>query len=264
MILEEFDNNVDAVINPWNIVKKREGIPKVIVSCFARATFDRIVRELNAVPFSAVSTANTTIDIYCAEYCGYNVGLVMADIGAPSCVAVFEEIYQMGAETVILFGTCGVLDASIADCSVIIPNSAVRDEGTSYHYAPASDEIVVNTKYTDLFIKLLEEFHCSYIIGKTWTTDAIYRETKRKVFERKAQGCICVEMECAAMTAMAQFRQKEFFTFFYAADNLDAEQWDMRSLSNDSKLLEKDRIAQLALELAKEIYMADQLFPTKK
>lgn len=50
----------------------------------------------------------------------------------------------MGAGNLLVFGTCGVLDNSIKETSIIIPNSAIRDEGTSYHYAPATNEIALN------------------------------------------------------------------------------------------------------------------------
>lgn len=70
---------------------------------------------------------------------------------------------------------------------------------------------------------------------------------------RKAQGCVCVDMECSAVAALAAFRQKEVFQFFYAADNLAAEQWDSRSLGDQASLSEKDKVAQLALELAVQI-----------
>ena len=74
-----------------------------------------------------------------------------------------------------------------------------------------------------------------------------------KVKRRRQQGCICVDMECSANAAVAKFREKDLIQFFYAADNLDAEEWDVRSLSNNSKLEEKDRIAAIALELAVRI-----------
>ena len=70
---------------------------------------------------------------------------------------------------------------------------------------------------------------------------------------RKDQGCICVDMECSAVAAVAQFREKEVFQFFYAADNLDADRWDMRSLDNRDKLDEKDKASLLAMELAVKI-----------
>ena len=102
----------------------------------------------------------------------------------------------------------------------------------------------------DIFTKMLDEFRVKYTVGKTWTTDAFYRETAEKINRRKQQGCICVDMECSADAAVAKFRGKDLVQFFYAADNLDSAEWDIRSLSNHSKLEEKDRIAMIALELA--------------
>ena len=191
--------------------------------------------------------------MYRAAYKGKEIALFMIDVGAPMSVAMLEEVFAMGVRNVIVFGTCGVLDREIEDCSILIPNRAVRDEGTSYHYAPAENEIEVNENYLGLFTELLEAMNIHYTVGKVWTTDAFYRETAEKVKRRKEQGCICVDMECSANAAAAGFRGRELFQFFYAADNLDAEQWDIRSLGNDAKLMEKDRIAMIALELAVRI-----------
>jgi uridine phosphorylase len=231
-----------------------EGIPKVAVSCFSKTTFDRMLAELGGgEQIYCAKYANLDVPIYKASYNGIELVLCNAYVGAPGCVSLLEDIYALGVEKVVLFGTCGVLDASIQDCSIIIPDSAIRDEGTSYHYAPPSDEIAVNVKYVDTFVELLEKHGCKYHIGKAWTTDGFFRETRDKVLRRKEQGCICVEMECSAVAALAQFRGKEVFHFFYAADNLDNEVWDERSLSNEANVVEKDRIAYLALELAKAI-----------
>ena len=91
------------------------------------------------------------------------------------------------------------------------------------------------------------------MMGTTWTTDAFYRETQGKVAKRKEMGAICVEMECAAMQAMCDFRGVEFFQFLYAGDNLDHSTWDPRSLSGTSRLEDKEKIALLAFELALRI-----------
>lgn len=251
MILEEFDQSMDAVINPWNTVEKHPGFPKVGVSCFSRVTFERMLQELGGGSVIGESRmANMAFPIYRVEYQGMELALFMADVGAPGCVTLLEEVFEMGMEKLVLFGTCGVLDARIGDCSVIIPNRAVRDEGTSFHYAPPSEEIGVNPRYIEEFVKILKSHNCHYTVGKVWTTDGVYRETREKVKRRKESGCICVDMECSAVAALAGLREKEVFQFFYAADNLDSEVWEQRSLSNDSRLPEKDRVAKLALELA--------------
>ena len=253
MLLEEFDPSETAVINPWNMLQPVEGMPETAVACYSHATFERIVGELGAQRIAETSSANGIWHIYKANYKGTDVALFMLAVGAAMSVAMLEDVFQMGVRRVIVFGTCGVLDSKIDDCSIIIPDSAVRDEGTSYHYAETSDEISVNVKYLGLFRELLEELHVTYTVGKVWTTDGFYRETQGKVNRRKEQGCICVDMECSANAAAARFRGRELVQFFYAADNLDAEQWDERSLSNYDRLEEKDRIAAVALELAQRI-----------
>ena len=146
-----------------------------------------------------------------------------------------------------------MLDRNVEDCGIIIPTEAIRDEGTSYHYAPAADTIPVNRKYIPEFVSVLEEFGYPYVTGITWTTDGFYRETRDKVDSRKKMGAVCVEMECAAMQALCDFRGVEFFQFFYAGDNLDHSDWDPRSLSGHSRLDDKQKIALLAFELAARI-----------
>ncbi len=253
MILEQFDTNKRAVINPDDLVRRREDIPKVAVTCFSKATFRRMVDTFGGSKVTVRSLANLDIVVYETLYKDAKVALFLSPVGAPACALLLEDIFALGVEKVVMFGTCGVLDKSIEDCSIIIPDRAVRDEGTSYHYAAASDEIEVNPKYTEEFVAILEDLSCSYTKGKTWTTDAFYRETADKVKERKAQGCLCVDMECSAVAAVAAFREKEVFQFFYAADNLDADKWDMRSLENGDKLDEKDKATLLAMELAAKI-----------
>ena len=95
-----------------------------------------------------------------------------------------------------------------------------------------------------------------YREGITWTTDAPYRETAGKVSRRKKQGAICVEMECAGMQALCQFRGTEFFQYFYAGDNLDHSSWQPRSLGNNM-MDEKSKILLLAFELGVRILSED-------
>ena len=250
MLLEEFDPERRAVINPDQVVKPVENMPEVAVNCFSRKTFERMLEDLDTEIITWNGTANGEEPVYRAVYKGMPIALFILDVGAPVSVGMLEEVFQMGVQKVVVFGTCGVLDSRIEDCSIIIPDRALRDEGTSYHYAPPSDEIEVNQKSMKMFTELLDELHVKYTVGKTWTTDSFYRETPEKVKRRKAAGCICVDMECSANAAVCDFRGKKLLQFFYAADNLDAEEWDSRSLANHSRMEDKNRIASIALEAA--------------
>lgn len=125
--------------------------------------------------------------------------------------------------------------------------------GCSFHYAPPADSIEVNRKHQKPFQQVLQEHGYSHVKGTTRTTDACYREAREKVARRKAQGVICVEMECAGMQAAADFRGADFFEFFYAGDNLDQPVWDSRSLAGHARLDDKGKIALLAFELGVKI-----------
>ena len=250
MILEEFDEEIRSTFDPYEVENVIEGMPKVGVTCFAKELLDQLVNKFNGVKIAETKTANGRYPIYKINYGNKEIALFMSMVGSPACVGQYEELFAMGIEKIVTFGTCGVLDRNIDDLAIIIPTMAMRDEGTSYHYMKASKEIKVNPKYKAEFIKLLEEHNYSYIVGKTWTIDAIYRETRKKVAIRKKEGCICVEMECSALAALAKFRNKEIFQFFYAADNLDSAKWDKRSLGNSDKLSDKEKIGLLAIKLA--------------
>ena len=254
MLLQEFDPAETAIFNPSMVFQPVEGMPKVAVSCFSFVTFERMLALFpEAEIIAEMKCASQRFPVYKVRYRDVELALYMSGVGAPLCVGNQEEIYALGAECLVLFGTCGVLDRNIGDCAVILPNCAMRDEGTSYHYAPPSDEIEVNTRYGELFLDLMQELNVPCVTGKCWTTDSMYRETREKTARRKASGCVCVDMECASVAAVAQFRGKEVLHFFYAADNLDSAEWDERSLSNFANLEEKDRIAMIALEAARRI-----------
>ncbi len=255
MILSQFDHQQKAIINPGDLIQPLPDFPKTVVTCFARSTFARILAEFSHREIARTSVANLEIPIYELNFHGQKIGFFNSYVGASGCVAILEDIIAMGAENILVFGTCGVLDSSIKETSIIIPTVAIRDEGTSYHYAPPANEIELNHAYRNQFKTFLDEKNISYTEGKVWTTDGIYRETHQKMANRKAQGAIAVDMECSAIAAFANFRDINHFQFFYSADNLDAETWDVRTLANDADLETKDRIATIALSFAVELFI---------
>lgn len=119
----------------------------------------------------------------------------------------------------LYFGACGSLDQSITGGHLLIPTAAYRDEGTSHHYAPPGDYLDIPS--ASRLAAVLDEIKVPYLRTRTWTTDAFYRETRRNMEARRAEGCAAVEMECASVMAVAQFRKAEVHQFLYAADCLD-------------------------------------------
>ena len=253
MLLTEFDESRDAVINPDYAHKPIPGFPETMVSVFSHHLFAALLEFLGGTKIAETHDVDGIWPVYEVSYQGKRFAFYKARLGAPACVGCFEDVIGFGTKRIILLGNCGVLDRNIRDCGIIIPTRAIRDEGTSYHYAPASDYIDINRKYIPEFKAVCDTFGYPYIEGTTWTTDAFYRETPKKIAARKAMGAVCVEMECAAMQALCDFRGVEFFQFLYAGDNLDHSGWDPRSLSGTARLDDKQKIALLAFELACKI-----------
>ena len=252
MILEQFDDNKVAVLNPWNIISKLEGMPKTIVSFFEHKLFNLFVETYKPEIIGEIGCATQRFPIYKTVVDGQELAVIQASVGAPACVSFFEELVVLGVENILLFGSCGSL-VDFKEGSVIVPHTAVRDEGTSYHYAPPSDEIELDKNLVNKLCKFFDSKNVKYEYGKTWTTDAFYRETRNKVEKRKEAGCICVEMECAGMTAFAKFRGINFVTFFYTGDSLAGEEWNEGILSH-TVLRGKDTLIPLSLEAAIFIY----------
>ena len=144
-----------------------------------------------------------------------------------------------------------MLNRDIAVGHVVIPESAVRDEGTSYHYLPPSREVMGDPAAIRTLERVLQRHHVPYIVGKTWTTDAFYRETPDKVARRRAEGCLTVEMETAAFFALAQFRQVTLGQLLYGGDDVSGDDWDHRDWEKRTSV--RERLFWLALEACLEL-----------
>ena len=186
------------------------------------------------------------------RFIGTNIGIVRTSIGAPIASVLIAEVAEIYAcRKAIIFGTCGALDKNIEATALIVPSACYRDEGTSYHYMEPSD--YVDVKNYKKVCKYFDEANIKYVVGKSWTTDAFFRETDIEMKKRKEEGCIVVEMELSAIEAVTRYHGIEVYPFLYRADNLDSENWDKGS--RDS-LLPKDKrleIVNVAYYLAKKV-----------
>ena len=225
-------------------------LPKVAVGVFSRHLFNDVIEKFNSMEVGYISTANVERNVYIIRYKETEITFFMAGVSGPWISADIEELHASGVEKFIIFGNCGVLDSKIGDCSIIIPTKGFRDEGTSYHYLPDSDDIYMNQKYIEDFIEILKEYNFEHIKGYTWTTDAFYRETKEKINYFKEKGTVCVEMEGTVIAVVCKRLNIDYFTFYYAGDNLDSTIWDERSLNGLTNIDKKKEVMLLALELA--------------
>src|SRR5699024_7853340 len=193
-----------ALFTAIDTTKKIEDFPEICVSTFSGNIIQKFASLDGTKKIAELYTANGAIPVYKIRYKDTDIAFYMSRVGAPACVVGFEEAVAMGAKKFVLFGSCGVLDDDNVKSKLIIPISAIRDEGTSYHYIAPSSEIKADPHSVKILENVLSDCGYPFIKGKTWTSDAIYRETLPLIQERKQEGWIAVAMECASMLAVAK------------------------------------------------------------
>ncbi len=252
MITDSFDDSTEEIIK----VYRNENAERVdaCILTFSHTILEFVLDTFNCEKVGDLFSSNGANPVYKFTYKNRKIAVYMSYVGASGCVADIEDTLSIiNTDKYIVFGGCGCLNKEIARGKVMVPTAAYRDEGTSYHYAPASDYIEI--KNSDTVAEFLRSVGLPYIQGKTWTTDAVHRETRGNFEKRKAEGCISVEMECAAVQAMCDFRDLNAYFFFTSGDLLDSPEWDERKKQGQLKDTQHDTgHFDIALELA--VYVA--------
>ncbi|GAA3987833.1 nucleoside phosphorylase [Actinomadura viridis] len=225
--LTEFDMAQEAVLTPTP-PRLSEPLPERVVMCF----FPEVVAGLPD------SHGGRQIGEFSIEMGGHKIYRVTHDetlvavfhpgVGAPLAAHHFEKAIAAGGRVFVACGGAGALRPGTDMGYLVVPDAAVRDEGTSYHYAPAAPIIHADPGLVEAATTVLLDRGIPFTTGTTWTTDAPFRETRARVQTRQRQGCVTVEMETAAFLAVAQFRGVKFCQYLYAGDDLSGPAWDHR------------------------------------
>jgi uridine phosphorylase len=223
----EFDETPDAIIMPTPEPGSQPETDCCVI-CFSHEVVSRVAQETSATVIAELKSVAGPIPIYEAEFGGKPTGFCIGGVGAPLASAVLENAIAIGYRRFIACGSCGVIDSTIPSRHLLIPTAAIRDDGTSYHYAPPSERIEAQEGPVGTLTTLLDEMRIPFDLVTTWTTDAFYRETRERIARRAAQGCSVVEMEAAALFAVSRFRHAQLGQILYAGDDVGGETWDRR------------------------------------
>jgi uridine phosphorylase len=242
--LLEFDPDKTALIEPQvqvNYVLKRKNytFPEYCMMPIYSAVFDHLIANSEIYPIIEFPTSYEKIKLYELNFQGKTFVVVNPGIGAPLASKILEVMIGLGCRKFVACGSGGVLKTELKRGTVIIPSSAVRDEGTSYHYIAPARTIEMDPLVVSKLEAVLKKHHINYETGKTWTTDAFYRETKKKIEKRKVEGCLIVEMECSALLAVARFRNVSFGQYLGAGDDVSGDGWDPRFVNDKMPFTEK-------------------------
>ncbi|MBQ4513414.1 MAG: nucleoside phosphorylase [Anaerolineaceae bacterium] len=179
-------------------------------------------------------TVSHDIKIYVLHDEDEDICLVQSPIGAAASAQVLDTLVSCGCMKVIAVGSCGVL-ADIPENAFIVPVRALRAEGTSYHYLPASRYIELDEEPVLAVEETFKRFDLPFVTCTTWSTDGFFRETKDMVKYRLEEGCSVVEMECSALAACCRKRGAKFGQFLFTADSLaNVHAYDSRDFGKNS------------------------------
>jgi len=246
----EFDPVATAVIEPSRCVESQD-MPEHCVICFFREAIARLKRSSQAREIASMRSEMGRHPIYELSVQGHRLAVFPGGVGAPLAAGMLEEVIAKGCCKFVVCGGAGVLDRQIAVGHLIVPTSAVRDEGTSYHYLPPAREVATDAIALAAVERVLQAHGVPYLRAKTWTTDAFYRETPAKVELRKSEGCLSVEMEAAALMAVAQFRGVPLAVILYGGDDVSGNDWDGRGWQ--SRRAVRENLFWLAAEACLEL-----------
>ena len=252
VLLEEFEDVV-GVIEPTDrqIIDKGE-VCKTIILSFNGEILQGLIESEEVYLGGYLKNLNGQFPWYIYKCDGNRVAVMTALIGAPMVVGQLEELAARGFKNFVILGSCGVLDRLIEADKIVLPAAALRDEGTSYHYAPPGDEIAYDKSLLVELEAIFGKHDIEHIRTESWTTDAFYRETPDKVKRRLTAGAQVVDMEASAIMAWSQFRKAQVYQFFYTADYVDHHNkiWDAR---REERTADAMTFFTIALTIAKEL-----------
>jgi uridine phosphorylase len=252
--LLEDDRGEPGVIEAHMMHPDGHGIAPAAVLCF----FNDVLVELVARGrLRKVYTLRSEIGhnpVYEYATNGGSVTVVHPGVGAPLAAGYVEEVAALGARTFVACGGAGALVDDLALGHVMVVTSALRDEGTSLHYAAPGRIIDADPLGVRVLEETLTSLDVTYFLGRTWTTDAIFRETRSRVQRRLAEGCSMVDMESSAFIAVARYRGLRFAQLLYAGDSLAGEAWDSRHWDRAGSI--RERLFEVAARAALALHDA--------
>ena len=143
------------------------------------------------------------------EDAGFRMGLIPYAVGASFAVLVAEELFASGCRLVISITSAGRIANHFGPPPYfVLIEEAWRDEGTSHHYLPPSERVAIRPDLRDLLRNAFDGRALRVHAGAVWTTDAPFRETASAIQFYSEQGVAAVEMEAAALYALAEARAR--------------------------------------------------------
>lgn len=165
-------------------------------------------------------------DLYSFRLGGETVGIIGCAVGAPFAVLVAEELFACGCRVLISLTSAGQIIPAGNPPYFVVIDRALRDEGTSYHYAAPDTFAEADPHITATAMRALKDAGLRAYVGPSWTTDAPFRETAAAIAAARASGVLAVEMEAAALYTFARKRNKAVLCLAHVTNTMGLAERD--------------------------------------
>jgi uridine phosphorylase len=215
-----------SVFTPENLLRearrqKALAVGKVPAICVLDPDGD-LVDYLHAThcakPHPTWACYHTALDTF--EYEGIEFGVIGRVVGASFAVLVAEELFASGCELLISITSAGQIISVAQPPYVVLIEKALRDEGTSYHYLPPSQYSHLHQELRNTIYCAWDNRHVPLYMGASWTTDAPFRETEAMITRCRESGILSVEMEAAALYALAEAKRYKIICFAHVTNQM--------------------------------------------
>ena len=184
----------------------------------------RLRKEGRSNPFEGWPCYHTQLDVF--ELAERTVGIVACAVGAPFAVLIAEELFASGCRLLLSLTSAGQIVPAGPTPYFVIIDRALRDEGTSYHYAAPAEYGEADPALVTAASDAMRSRGLSVVVGPTWTTDAPFRETKEAIEAARMRGILAVEMEAAALYAFAAANKRRVLCLAHVTNAMGQAEQD--------------------------------------
>jgi uridine phosphorylase len=231
-ILDNKDSGASSVFEPAALLRearRQKGLPiaDVPAVCILDPDGDivRRLRHSGQVKLSTTWPCYHT-ELYEFALAGETAGIIGCAVGAPFAVLIAEELFACGCRVLISVSSAGQISPAGEPPFFVIIDRALRDEGTSYHYAPPDSFAEADPHIVATALSAITKAQLRAVVGPSWTTDAPFRETASAVDAARAQGILAVEMEAAALYTFARQRNAAVLCLAHVTNRMGLSERD--------------------------------------
>ncbi|TET60591.1 MAG: purine phosphorylase [Promethearchaeota archaeon] len=200
------------------------GPPRGVIICYSTSLFNYIIEKHSVTKIDYIFGDH----FYILEEDNKQIGICGGfGIGAPMVAILIEELNAFGIKLFLSIGTAGSLQKKLKLGSIVICDKAIRDEGTSHHYLKPEKYSYSSKKVTKKLNEVMEKMNLDFTLGTGWTIDAPYRETYVEIEKYKKENVLTVDMEAAAIFAVAEYLNVDAGVIFTISDYLSEDEWEL-------------------------------------